>query len=85
MNAYPGSREWVDAGVVHLDVRALGAPHPLVAILQRVRGLGSGQELVVHHHRDPLMLYPELEAIGWEALPLDAPPGEVRLRLRKVP
>ena len=84
MNEYPGTREWTEAGVSHLEVRALAAPHPLIAILRRVQRMERDEELVVHHHRDPVMLYPELEAMGWEALPVEAPAGEVRLRLRAL-
>lgn len=84
MTAYPGTREWSEGGVLHLDVRALAAPQPLVAILRRVQQLAPGEELVVHHHRDPVLLYPELANLGWEALPEQAPAGEVRLRLRAI-
>ena len=84
MSAYPGTREWMEAGVAHLDVRGLDPPHPLVAILRRVHGLAPDAQLVVHHNRDPVLLYPELDALGWEAVPEDAPPGEVRLRLQAV-
>jgi hypothetical protein len=31
------------------------------------------------------MLYPELAQIGWQADMLDGEPGEVRLRLSRVP
>ncbi|HET8748127.1 MAG TPA: DUF2249 domain-containing protein [Ramlibacter sp.] len=79
------AREWMEDGLAHIDVRGLPAPQPLVAILRRVHALGPQQELVVHHERDPLLLYPELAEIGWEAERIAAPAGEVRLRLRAVP
>jgi len=78
-------REWSEDGVAHIDVRGLPAPQPLVAILRRVLTLGPQEELVVHHERDPMLLYPELAQIGWEAERLAAPVGEVRLRLRALP
>jgi uncharacterized protein (DUF2249 family) len=78
-------REWMEDGVAHMDVRGLPPPQPLVAILRRVHALGAGQELIVHHDRDPMLLYPELAEIGWEAERIAAPPGEVRLRLRAQP
>ena len=81
---YPGTQEWLEAGVVHLDVRGLSPPHPLVAILRRVHELAPGEELVVHHDRDPVLLYPELASLGWQAVAEAAPPGEVRLRLRAL-
>lgn len=83
MNA-PAAREWTEDGVAHIDVRGLPPPVPLVAILQRVQALGRHAQLVVHHDRDPMLLYPELAEIGWEAQRIAAPPGEVRLLLKAV-
>jgi uncharacterized protein (DUF2249 family) len=79
------AREWVEDGQAHIDVRGLAAPQPLVAILRRVHALAAGGELIVHHDRDPQLLYPELAEIGWEAQRLAAPAGEVRLLLRRIP
>jgi uncharacterized protein (DUF2249 family) len=79
------AREWTEDGAAHIDVRGLPPPQPLVAILRRVHTLGPGEELVVHHDRDPMLLYPELAEIGWEAERIAAPFGEVRLRLRALP
>lgn len=79
------AREWVEDGRAHIDVRGLPAPQPLVAILRRVHALPADAQLVVHHDRDPQLLYPELAEIGWEAQRIDAPAGEVRLLLRRMP
>jgi hypothetical protein len=38
----------------------------------------------VHLERDPVFLYPELAERGWIATPVDADPGEVRLRLERA-
>jgi len=81
----PAAREWTEDGVGHIDVRGLPAPQPLVAILRRVHALGPGGRLVVHHDRDPLLLYPELAEIGWQAERIAAPAGEVRLLLKEAP
>jgi uncharacterized protein (DUF2249 family) len=79
-------RRWRDAGAEHIDVRGLAPPQPLVAILRLVRELADGGEaVIVHHDRDPLLLYPELAEIGWVAERIDGGPGEVRLRLRRDP
>jgi hypothetical protein len=40
---------------------------------------------VVHHDRDPLLLYAELNEIGWDAERIPAPAGEVRLLVRAQP
>ncbi len=75
---------WVDADGVHIDVRGLAAPAPLVAILALVATIGDATAVIVHHERDPKILYPELAEIGWKAERIDAPPGEVRLKLTAV-
>jgi hypothetical protein len=41
--------------------------------------------VIVHHDRDPLLLYAELAEIGWVAERIGAEPGEVRLRLTREP
>lgn len=85
MNDDPVAHEWMEEGVAHIDVRGLPAPQPLVAILRRVHTLEAGQSLVVHHDRDPLLLYSELAEIGWDAERIAAPAGEVRLLVRAQP
>lgn len=84
MNDAAGPREWVEDGVAHIDVRGLPPPQPLVAILRRVHALASDAQLVVHHDRDPMLLYPELAELGWEARRIAAPAGEVRLLLQAI-
>lgn len=70
-------------GCWHLDVRGLPPPQPLLAILRQIDGQGhDGRPVVVHHDRDPVLLYPELAERGWQAEPLEGDAGEVRLRLR---
>ena len=71
---------WHDTDGVHIDVRGLAPPQPLVAILRLVMNSGAGP-VVVHHDRDPQLLYPELATIGWGAERLPGEPGEVRLLL----
>jgi hypothetical protein len=79
----PG-RRWVEADGVHIDVRGLRPPTPLVAILELVQSIGDKTPVIVHHERDPQMLYPELAEIGWTAVRIDGAPGEVRLKLERV-
>ena len=80
-------RRWHDAGGAHIDVRGLPPPQPLVAILRLVREQGDvgGAAVIVHFDRDPQLLHSELAEIGWVAERIDAEPGEVRLRLERVP
>jgi hypothetical protein len=74
-------RRWADEDGLHIDVRGLPPPEPLVAILALLRGLQDPAPVIVHHDRDPVMLYPELADLGWTAERIASPPGEVRLRL----
>lgn len=80
MGTTPG-RRWTEADGIHIDVRGLPAPEPLVAILELVGSLHDGSTVIVHHDRDPQMLYPELAELGWTAELVAGEPGEVRLRL----
>jgi hypothetical protein len=86
MTAEAMPRRWHDAVGAHIDVRGLPPPQPLVAILRFVREQGdAGTAVIVHHDRDPLLLYSELAEIGWVSERVDAEPGEVRLRLWRAP
>jgi hypothetical protein len=78
------SRRWVDADGIHIDVRGLPPPQPMLSILALVESIRDATPVVVHHERDPLFLYPELAEIGWTSERLDAPAGEVRLLLTRA-
>ena len=78
-------RRWIDTDGIHIDVRGLLPPGPLVAILELVESIHDATHVIVHHERDPQMLYPELAEIGWTAERIDAPAGEVRLKLERAP
>lgn len=52
---------------VHLDVRGLEPPRPIVTILEKLAELGPGAQLVVRHHRDPVLLYDKLRLRGYDA------------------
>ena len=75
------ARVWAAADGAHIDVRGLPPPQPLVQILQLVQRTGAGGAVIVHHDRDPQLLYPELAQIGWQAERIAGEPGECRLRL----
>ncbi len=84
--ASPGmlARRWTGPDGIHIDVRGLPAPEPLVAILELVGSIHDDTPVIVHLDRDPRMLYPELAELGWSAEPVDGDPGEVRLRLERT-
>ena len=79
------ARRWRDADGEHIDVRGLAPPQPLVAILRLVASISDATPVVVHHDREPLLLYGELAEVGWTAQRIAGEPGEVRLRLVQVP
>ena len=78
-----GTRIWNAADGLHLDVRGLECPQPLVEILRVIDG-GGVTALIVHLDQEPLLLYAELDDRGWnhEMLPADA--DGVRLRLTRL-
>ena len=78
-------QQWQADDGWHIDVRGLPPPQPLVQILRLVQTVAPNGVVIVHHDRDPQLLYPELAQIGWQAEPISGEPGEVRLRLSKVP
>ena len=77
-------RRWTEDDGIHLDVRGLPPPQPMTTILALVASIRDATPVVVHHEREPHYLYPELAEIGWRATKLDAPAGEVRLRLTRA-
>jgi hypothetical protein len=77
-------RQWHAGDGWHIDVRGCPPPQPLVAILKLVRSMRDDTPVIVHHDRDPVMLYPELAELGWRAERVEAPGDEVRLLLRRA-
>lgn len=70
---------------MHIDVRGLPPPQPFVAIVRLLEQIDAGvPALIVHHERDPLLLYPELAERGWQAERIDGDAGEFRLRLTRL-
>lgn len=78
-----GASIWREADGVHIDVRNLAPPNPMMAILRLIDQPDCGDAVLVHHDREPVFLFPELDQRGWnwEALPADPP--EFRFRLTR--
>ncbi len=70
-------------GEVHIDVRGLPPPQPLVEILHLIASVPFGTTVIVHHDREPALLYAELAQAGWLADRIPGAPGEVCLRLTR--
>lgn len=77
----PGAPVHREIDGVHIDVRGMTAPRPMLAILRLCAAVPAGTDIIVHHDRDPIYLYPELAELGWGVAALPGEPGEVRLRL----
>lgn len=75
-------QRWVEPDGTHLDVRGLEPPQPMVQILALIDS-GEVDAFTVHHERDPIFLYPELEERGWHCQVLAETPGELRLALSR--
>jgi len=54
--------------VIELNVRELVPPEPMIKILETLSSVDENTLLLVHHHREPMMLYPKLEERGYEAV-----------------
>jgi TusA-related sulfurtransferase len=64
-NGDEGPRVWRDEEGLHVDVRGLPCPEPLVTVLRLIDGGEAGDCLVAHLSQEPLLLYPELAERGW--------------------
>ncbi len=53
--------------IIEIDVRDLEPPEPMVKVLETLSKLDDKTALLMHHHREPLMLYPKLEERGYRA------------------
>jgi hypothetical protein len=79
---------WRTSDAVHVDLRGLQPPEPMVTILRMIDAGEAGAVLIAHFDREPIFLYPELDDRGWnhEFMP---PPssrgpmcqGDVQLRM----
>ncbi|HET8609570.1 MAG TPA: DUF2249 domain-containing protein [Burkholderiales bacterium] len=66
----------------HLDNRGLQPPEPLVRILDALEHLAPGEVLEAINERDPVFLYPELEARGAAIRTEKRDDGGMRLLIR---
>lgn len=80
---FPGTH-WRAADGLHIDVRGLAPPEPMVAILRQLEMPGQSGPVIVHHDREPIHLYPELAERGWQHELIAGETGEVRLLLSKA-
>jgi hypothetical protein len=83
-----GSRQWRTADGVHIDLRGLDPPEPMVTILRMIDSGEVESELIAHFDREPIFLYPELDDRGWTHEMIASSCGgcgdEVQLRLVRL-
>ncbi len=54
--------------IIELDVRGLAPPEPMMRILEKLSEVDEKTTLLVHHHREPMLLYEKLEQRGYQAV-----------------
>ena len=74
-------KTWNEEKQLHVDLRMMEPPGPLVFILGLLDRPGMGKELVVHLAQEPIYLYPELNERGWSWDQLESSSDEIRLLL----
>ena len=74
---------WREGQTLHIEVRGMTPPGPMTAVIRLIES-GEAEEIVSHHDRDPMLLYPELEERGWECVTKTTQGDEVRLLLRPI-
>ncbi|MCB1368250.1 MAG: DUF2249 domain-containing protein [Rhodobacteraceae bacterium] len=78
----PG-RHWMEEDGLHVDVRDLAAPEPMIAILGRLETLATDGPVIVHHFCEPAPIYDDLADLGWTCEVVPGDEDEVRLILRR--
>lgn len=53
--------------IIEIDVRDLEPPEPMIKVLETLSKIDDKTALLMHHHREPIMLYPKLEERGYRA------------------
>lgn len=53
--------------IKEIDVRGFEPPQPMVTILETLNQIEDNTILLVHHHREPVLLYDKLEELGYKA------------------
>lgn len=78
-----GGLTWREEDGLHIDVRKLKPPQPMLAILRLLESVDAGQTIVVHHERVPQFLLPELAERGWTVVRMSEEFANVRLWLER--
>ncbi|MCZ7657030.1 MAG: DUF2249 domain-containing protein [Xanthobacteraceae bacterium] len=88
MGCEKGERVWRTPDAIHIDVRGLEPPEPMVAILTLIDSDQVDCALIAHLDREPIFLYPELDDRGWAHEIVESSCGgacgDVQLRLVRL-
>lgn len=76
-----GALTWREEDGLHIDVRRLPPPLPMLAILRALEAMDPPEPVVVHHERVPQFLFPELAERGWRVTRTSEEFADVRLWL----
>lgn len=79
-----GALTWREDDGIHIDVRKLQPPQPLLSIIRLIEGLTEPVTVVVHHEREPQFLAPELAERGWAITKVINEFVNIRLWLERV-
>ncbi len=71
-----GLRVWRTREALHIDVRGLEPPEPMVEILRAIDSNAADAILIAHLDREPIFLYPELDDRGWSHEVISSPCGD---------
>ena len=78
-----GAMSWREEDGLHIDVRKLKPPQPMLAVLRLLETAAPDEVVVVHHERVPQFLLPELAERGWSVAAMVEETANVRLWLRR--
>lgn len=76
-----GAMTWREQDGLHIDVRKLKPPQPMLAVLRLLDTAAASETVVVHHERVPQFLLPELAERGWRVVRMAEEFANVRLWL----
>lgn len=75
---------WYENGELHIDVRGLTPPLPMMLILRLLKRAKDDAVVIVHHERNPIYLVPEIAELGWQLEEIPGDPGEIRFKITRM-
>lgn len=74
---------WKELRPVELDNRGLEPPEPMMRILAALKRMADDECIVAHNDREPVFLFPKLQALGFEYHVEIQPDESARIAIRK--